>query len=168
MKTGLSLPSCSWLPISANGPQSTAASRRPCKSFSSSQVDCKVEMGWFISFTTGLITGKITTNLKLKNLDLFLKFKSVTSVQVVLSCCSTLGRHCFIRQEDWDCRKNRDFFSSFHKPVSNLECSKPLFSDYNSSPFMKLLQIPFGPPQTWLMEELNCLLCVRQKVDGCR
>lgn len=113
MKTGLSLPSCSWLPISANGPQSTAASRRPCKSFSSSQVDCKVKMGWFIPFTTGLITGKITTNLKLKNLDLFLKFKSVTSVQVVLSCCSTLGRHCFIRQEDWDCRKNRDFFSSF-------------------------------------------------------
>lgn len=36
------------LPISARGPQSTPASRRPSRSFSSSQVDCRVEMGWLI------------------------------------------------------------------------------------------------------------------------
>lgn len=87
----LCFPSCSWLPNSAMGSQSTP--RSPYKPFSSSYVGCKVEMGWLICnpVTTGLITGKITTNLKLKKLDLLLKFRSVTSVQVVLYCCSTLG-----------------------------------------------------------------------------
>lgn len=39
----------------------------------------------------GLIIGKITANLQLKNLDPFIKFKSFTSAGVALSCCSTLG-----------------------------------------------------------------------------
>lgn len=48
---------------------------------------CKVEMdSLYLSQPAGLITGKITANLRLKNLDLFLKFKSFTSVGVALSC----------------------------------------------------------------------------------
>lgn len=52
----------------------------------------KVEMdSLHLSQHAGLITGKITANLRLKDLDICLNFKSFTFVGVALPCCSTLG-----------------------------------------------------------------------------
>lgn len=126
---------------------------------------CKVEMdSLYLSQHTRLITGKIS-NLRLKDLGLFFKFKPVTSVGVALFCCSTLGLEGAVllsKGVETAEKTGVFFFFSFHKPVSNLECSKPVSSDYNSSHFMKLPQVPLALLEAELMEELNCLLHVRR------
>lgn len=126
---------------------------------------CKVEMdSLHLSQHAGLITGKITANLRLKDLDACLNFKSFTSVGVALSCCSTLGLEGAVSLSKGveTAEKIGIFFFFFHKPVSNLECSKPVSSDYNSAHFMKLPQVPLALLKAELMEELNCLLYLRR------
>lgn len=90
-----------------------------------------------------------------------MKFKSFTSIGVALSC--TLGLEGAVSlSKGVETAEKIGVFSFLHKPVSNLERSKPVPSDYNSSHFMKLPQVPLALLKAELMEELNCLLHVRR------
>lgn len=118
-----------------------------------------------LSQHAGLITGKITASLRL-SMDLFLKCKSSTSAEVALFCCNALGVEGVI-SFSWGAETAEKillffFFSFFHKPVSNLQYSKPTSSDYNSFHFMKLPQVSLAILKVELMEELNWLVYVRR------